>query len=83
MSHFCPIYSLLSPIQLKSWTQSQLVLGMMKKLLKMPKQVAKVTVVVMVMHIYGNTKSNLPYTSAKNSAKMTKFVSKLKKLGLI
>jgi hypothetical protein len=39
--------------------------------------------VVMVMHIYGNTKSNLPHTSAKNCAKKTKLGSKLKKLGLI
>jgi hypothetical protein len=42
----------------------------------------KVTVVVTVMHIYGNTKGNLPNTSAKNSAKKTKLVSKSKKLGL-
>jgi hypothetical protein len=43
----------------------------------------KVTAVVAVMHIYGNTKSNLPHTSAKNCAKKTKLVSKSKKLGLI
>jgi hypothetical protein len=42
----------------------------------------KVTAVFAVMHIYGNTKSYLP-NSAKNSAKKTKLVSKLKKLGLI
>ncbi len=38
--------------------------------------------VVAVMHIYSNTKSNLPNTSAKNSAKKTKIGSKSKKLGL-
>jgi hypothetical protein len=42
----------------------------------------KVTVVVMVMHLYGNTKSNLITTRAKNSAKKTKLESNLKKLGL-
>jgi hypothetical protein len=42
----------------------------------------KVIMVVAVMHLYGNTKSSLPNTSAKNSAKKTKSVSKLKKLGL-
>jgi hypothetical protein len=35
------------------------------------------------MHVYGNTKQKLPYTSAKNSAKKTKLGSKSKKLGLI
>ncbi len=40
------------------------------------------TTVVAVMHIYGKTKSNLPNTSAKNSAKKTKLGSNLKKLGL-
>jgi hypothetical protein len=42
----------------------------------------KVTVVVAVMHLYGNTKGNLISISAKNSAKKTKLGSKLKKLGL-
>jgi hypothetical protein len=42
----------------------------------------KVSAVVMVMHIFGNTKGNLPNTSAKNSARKTKLVSKSKKLGL-
>ncbi len=42
----------------------------------------KVTVVLVVMHLYGNTKSNLISTSTKNSAKKTKLGSKLKKLGL-
>ncbi len=37
----------------------------------------------MVMHIFGETKSNLTNASAKNSAKKTKLQSKLKKLGLI
>jgi hypothetical protein len=36
---FCLIYSLLSPVRLKSWAQSHLVLGLMKKLLKVPKQI--------------------------------------------
>ncbi len=31
----------------------------------------KVTMLVAVMHIYGNTKSNLPNTSTQNSAKKT------------
>ncbi len=39
MSNLCLIYSLHSPIQSKSWTQSQLIAGLMKKLLKMLKQV--------------------------------------------
>ncbi len=42
----------------------------------------KVTAVVAVMHLYGNTKSNLISTSAKNSAKKTKLGSNSKKLGL-
>jgi hypothetical protein len=42
----------------------------------------KVTMVVAVMHSYGNTKSNLISTSAKNSAKKTNLGSKSKKLGL-
>ncbi len=42
----------------------------------------KVTAVVAVMHLYGNTKSNLITTSANNSAKKTKSGSNLKKLGL-
>jgi hypothetical protein len=42
----------------------------------------KVTAVVAVMHLYGNTKSNSINTSAKNSAKKTKLGSKLKKVGL-
>ncbi len=42
----------------------------------------KVTVVVAVMHLYGNTKSNLISTSAQNSAEKTKLGSKSKKLGL-
>jgi hypothetical protein len=43
----------------------------------------KVTVVVVVMHLYSNAKSGLPNTNAKNSAKKTKLVSELKSLGLI
>jgi hypothetical protein len=42
----------------------------------------KVTAVLVVMHLYGNTKSNLIFTSAKNSAKKSKLGSNLKKLGL-
>ena len=42
----------------------------------------KVTAVVVVMHLYGNNKSNAITTSAKNSAKKTKIGSNLKKLGL-
>ena len=42
----------------------------------------KVTVVVAVMHIFGETKSNSSNTNAKNSAKKAKLGSKLKKLGL-
>jgi hypothetical protein len=34
-------------------------------------KMGKVTTVVAVMHFYGNTKSNLLNTSAKNSAKNT------------
>jgi hypothetical protein len=39
----------------------------------------KATAVVTVMHIYGDTKSNLPKTSSKNCVKKTKLGSKLKK----
>jgi hypothetical protein len=53
----------------------------MKKALEIAKT-GKVTAVVMVMHLYGNTESNLITTSAKNSAKKTKLGSNLKKLGL-
>jgi hypothetical protein len=42
----------------------------------------KVTAVVAIMHLYGDTKSNSNSTSAKNSAKKTKLGSNLKKLGL-
>jgi hypothetical protein len=45
-------------------------------------ETGKVTMVVTVMHLYGNTKSRLISTSAKNSAKKTKLGSKLKKLCL-
>jgi hypothetical protein len=38
----------------------------------------KVTVVVAVMHLYGNAKSSSINTNAKNSAKKTKIGSKLK-----
>jgi hypothetical protein len=41
----------------------------------------KVAAVVVVMHLYGNTKSNLITTSAKNSARKTKLGSKSKKVG--
>jgi hypothetical protein len=56
-----------------------------KKALEIAKT-GKVTVIVAVMHLYGNTKSSLISTSAKNSAKnsakKTKLGSKSKKLGL-
>jgi hypothetical protein len=42
----------------------------------------KVTAVVAVMHLYGNTESNLITTSAKYSAKKTKIGSNSKELGL-
>jgi hypothetical protein len=42
----------------------------------------KVTAVVVVMHIFGETKSNSPNANAKNSAKKAKLGSKLKELGL-
>jgi hypothetical protein len=40
----------------------------------------KVTAVVAVMHLYGNTTSRSISDNVKNSAKKTKFESKLKKL---
>jgi hypothetical protein len=43
----------------------------------------KLTVVVMVMHLYGNTKGNSINANAKVGAKNTKLESKSKKLGLI
>jgi hypothetical protein len=52
-----------------------------EKAFEIPKT-GKVTAVVVVMHLYGNTESNLITTSAKNSAKKTKLRSNLKKLGL-
>jgi hypothetical protein len=42
----------------------------------------KVIVVVVVMHLYGNTESNLITASVKNGAKKTKLGSNSKKLGL-
>ncbi len=42
----------------------------------------KVTVVVAVLHLYGNAKSSSIKAKAKISAKNTKLESKLKKLGL-
>jgi hypothetical protein len=42
----------------------------------------KVTAVVTVMHLYGDSKSKLVNKIAKNSAKETKLGSKLKKIGL-
>jgi hypothetical protein len=41
-----------------------------------------VTVVIAVMHLYGNAKSRLINDNAKMSAKKTKLESKLKKLDL-
>jgi hypothetical protein len=41
----------------------------------------KVTTVVAVMHLYGNTESNLITASAKYNAKKTKLGSNSKKLG--
>ncbi len=52
-----------------------------EKALKIAKK-GKGTVVVTVMHLYGNTESNLITIIAKNSAKKTKLGSSLKKLGL-
>jgi hypothetical protein len=52
-----------------------------EKALEMAKT-GKVIMVVVVMHLYGNTKSNSITTSAKNSAKKTKLGSNSKKLGL-
>jgi hypothetical protein len=42
----------------------------------------KVTVVVAIMHLYGNVKSSSIKAKAKISAKQTKLESKSKKLGL-
>jgi hypothetical protein len=42
----------------------------------------KVTMVVAVMHLYGNAKSSSINANAKVSAKKTKLESTLKKLGL-
>jgi hypothetical protein len=42
----------------------------------------KVTVVVVVMHLYGNAKSRSINNNAKINAKKTKLESKSKKLGL-
>jgi hypothetical protein len=53
----------------------------MKKLLRIQKQV-KVNAVIVVIHIFGETKSNSPDANAKNSAKKAKLGPKSKKLGL-
>jgi hypothetical protein len=45
-------------------------------------KMGKVTVVVMVMHLYGNAKSRSINNNAKISAINTKLESKSKKLGL-
>jgi hypothetical protein len=45
-------------------------------------ETSKVTMVIAVMHLYGNTKIKLIINNAKNSAKKTKLGSKSKKLGL-
>ncbi len=45
-------------------------------------KMGKVTAIVAVMHLYGNSKIKLINTNAKNSAKKTKLGSKSKKLGL-
>jgi hypothetical protein len=45
-------------------------------------KMGKVTVVVVVMHLYGNDKSRSINNNAKISAKKTKLESKLKKLSL-
>jgi hypothetical protein len=42
----------------------------------------KVTMVIAVMHIFGETESNSPNADVKNSAKKTKIGSKMKKIGL-
>jgi hypothetical protein len=52
-----------------------------EKALEMAKT-GKVTAVVAVMHLYGNTEINLITTNAKNCAKKTKLGSYSKKLGL-
>ncbi len=52
-----------------------------EKALEMAKT-GKVTVVVAVMHLYGNTESNLITISAKNSARKTKLGSNSKNFGL-
>jgi hypothetical protein len=45
-------------------------------------KMGKVTMVVAVMHLYGNAKSRSITNNAKISAKKTKLESKSKKLGL-
>jgi hypothetical protein len=45
-------------------------------------KMGKVTVVVMVMHLYGHAKGSSINANAKISAKKTKLEFKLKKLGL-
>ncbi len=55
--------------------------GVDEKALEIAKT-GKVTTVVAIMHLYGNTKSNLITTNAKNSAKKTQLGSNSKKLGL-
>ncbi len=52
-----------------------------KKALEIAK-IGKVTVVVVAVHLYGNTESNLISASVKNSAKKTKLGSNSKKFGL-
>jgi hypothetical protein len=74
MSHFCLILSLFSPVQLKVTDQILISTRADEKALEIAKM-GKVTVVVVVRHLYGNTKNKLITTSAKNSVKKTKLGS--------
>jgi hypothetical protein len=46
-------------------------------------KIGKVTKVIAVMHIFGETKSNSPNSNTKTSARKAKIGSKLKKVCLI
>jgi hypothetical protein len=81
MSHFLSDCKSTQPRPIKVMDQIPISTRADEKAIEIAKT-GKVTAVVMVMHLYGNTKSNLITTSAKNSAKKTKLGSNLKKLGL-
>ncbi len=64
------MYSLLSPVQLKSWTMDSVSNSERADVKALENaKTGKITTVVVVIHLYGNTKSKSISNNAKNSAK--------------